>query len=100
MAADPPREQEQSIKDRKRLLYDDDDAPVSALAVERKPFSVYLRETPARPLSGGVKAALWAAAIIAALLLAGAVMKSTQGKPPSKKRAELMPVRSSVIRLA
>ncbi|MDB5352664.1 MAG: hypothetical protein JWN86_3911 [Planctomycetota bacterium] len=92
MAPNPPREQEQSIKDRKRLLYDDDEPPVSASA-DSKPFAVYLRETPARPLSAPVKAALWAAAIAVGLLLAGALMKSTQGKPPTKKRAEVSPPR-------
>jgi hypothetical protein len=110
MAANPPREQEQSIKDRKRLLYDDDDLPASS--VERKPFALYLRETPATPLSGPVKAALWAAAVVVGLLLAAAAMKSIQGKPPepakpkvkarakAKARAEVIPIRVSNPRFA
>ena len=101
MAADPPREQEQQIKERKRLLYDADDTPAFGSA-DRKPFSVYLRETPAAPLSGGVKAALWGTAILVALLLAGALMKSMQGKAPksTKKRAEVRPASISAPRLA
>ncbi len=96
MAPNPPREQEQSIKDRKHLLYDDDDAAIpSGPAVDRKPFKVYLQQTPALPISAPLKAALWAVAIVVALLFAAAAMKSMQGKPPAKKRAEVLPPRAA-----
>lgn len=88
---DAPREQEQQIKERKRLLYEADEAPAASSSVARKPFSTYLRETPAAPLPGGVKAALWGAAVVVALLLVGALLKSMQGKAPAKKRAEARP---------
>jgi hypothetical protein len=81
-----PREQEQSIKDRKKLIYDDDPKPISATV--GKPFALYLRETPAEPLSGLMKAALWAAGVVVILLLAGALWKTTQPKAkaaPSQK---------------
>jgi hypothetical protein len=74
-----PREQEQSIKDRKKLIYDDDPTPMSGSV--GKPFVLYLRETPPQPLSLGLKAALWAAGIVVLLLLAGALYKSSQPKP-------------------
>lgn len=82
-----PREQEQSIKDRKKLIYDDDPTPLSTgPVVERKPFKIHLRETPPQPLSGTLKAGLWAAGIVVALLLAGALWKSSQPKArPSAK---------------
>jgi hypothetical protein len=82
---DAPREQEQSIKDRKKLLFDDDPFPVpTGPAVERKPFAVYLQKTPAQPLSTGVKALLWAAGIVVGLLLAGAAWRSSQPKVKEK----------------
>ena len=78
---DAPREQEQSIKDRKKLLFDDDPPPkFTGPIVERKPFAVHLRQTPAEPLSTGVKAMLWVAGIAVGLLLAGAAWRSAQPK--------------------
>src|SRR4051812_36064681 len=88
MARDLPREQDQSIKDRKRLLYDDDDLPP---APESKPFDLYLPQTPAAPLPPAIKAALWGAGIVVGLLLAAAVLRSARGTPPPKPRADLFP---------
>ena len=42
-----------------------------------KPFPVYLRETPASPMSAAVKAGLWFTAIIVGLLFLAAVWKLT-----------------------
>ncbi len=88
------REQEQSIKDRKRLLYEDDDPmPSSAGTVAGKPFAVHLRETPAAPLPTSIRAALWAAGVVVALLLAAAAYKSSRARPqadpsaPASRRA-------------
>ncbi len=90
MAAE--REQEQSIKDRKRLLYDaDDPIPSSVPAGDRKPFALYLRETPAAPLPAPIKAALWAAGVVGALLLAAAAYKASQHKAPPSKAATATP---------
>ena len=88
------REQEQSIKDRKKLIYDDDPTalPTGPVA-ERKPFKIYLRETPAQPLSTGLKAALWAAGIAVVLLLAGAIWKASRPKPKPSPRTGAAPAR-------
>ncbi len=80
--------EEQKIKARKALLYDDD--PVQAGPTgPSKPFTAYLRETPAAPLPGAVKAGLWALGVLVILLLVGAVLKfsnaPSRGKPPAAK---------------
>ena len=89
-----PREQEQSIKDRKKLIYDDDPTPLATGAsVERKPFKIHLRETPAQPLSTVLKAALMAAGVAVALLLAGALWKSSRPKPKPTPKIGAAPAR-------
>ena len=89
-----PREQEQSIKDRKKLIYDDDPRPASTgPVIERKPFKIHLRETPPQPLSGTLKAGLWAAGIAVALLLAGAIWKSSQLKTKPSPKTGAAPAR-------
>jgi hypothetical protein len=82
MAAPKPssQEQEQAIKARKQLLFEVEEQPG---AVTRKPFAEYLRETPAAPLSGGMKAALWAAGAVALLMLVLALVKGGREKRPS-----------------
>ena len=42
-----------------------------------KPFPVYLRETPASPMSAAVRAVLWFAGIIVGMLFLAAVWKLT-----------------------
>lgn len=81
------REQEDSIKDRKRLLFEPESPQVSAFPVDRKPFGVHLRETPALPVPGGVKAMLWAAGVVVGLLLAAAAYKVSQPKPRPEPKA-------------
>ena len=78
------REQEDSIKDRKKLLFDKDESPTAFKGVERKPFALYLRQTPPQPLSAGLKALLWTTGIVVGLLLLGAVWKSSQLKEKEK----------------
>jgi len=79
--------QEQSIKDRKKQLYDAD-APAVAVG-PHKPFQDVLRSTPAAPLSTATKAALWAVTVVVLLLLVAALMKGpkrtvkTGWAPPS-----------------
>ncbi len=95
-----PREQDQSIKDRKQLLYETD-APANApVRAPSKPFSAYLQETPAAPLAPWVKASIWAAGAVVALLLAGAATKSSPPKSTPKARrtkAALAPERSPAM---
>ncbi len=73
-----PGDQDQSIKDRRRLLYDDEELPSQGAkpSVESKPFVAHLRSTPAAPLGGGMKALLWGMGIVVALLFAASVWKS------------------------
>ncbi len=79
--------QEQSIKDRKKQLYDTDAPPE---VVPGKPFVDFLRDTPSAPLSGGMKTALWAVGVVVALLLAAALMKGIGGpKHPAKPAAKV-----------
>ena len=59
-------EQEHSIKERSHALFVEED--LVATPVPTKPFKVYLRETPARPFSPGVKAIFWVLGIIVGLL--------------------------------
>jgi cytoskeletal protein RodZ len=54
-----------------------------------RPFAEYLRETPAPPLSPGVKAVLWALAVVVALLFAAALWRSisrTNARAPKKPK--------------
>ena len=70
--------QEQSIKARKHQLFEAD-AP--AEVGSGRPFRDFLRTTPAAPLSGLTRAALWAAGVVVALVLVAALFK-TFHKPP------------------
>ena len=66
-------EQEASIKSRAHELFVKPQ-PDQAMR-PTKPFPVYLRETPAFPMSSTVKAMLWFAGIIVGLLFLAAVWK-------------------------
>jgi hypothetical protein len=61
-------------KDQLNEFFDDDPARAAA-AGPRKPFKVYLRETPADPLSPGVKVLLWVAGLLVAALLIAALVR-------------------------
>ncbi|MDG3002525.1 hypothetical protein [Paludisphaera mucosa] len=82
-------EQEISIKRREHELFVDDSL---AEAAPVKPFSEFLRDTPATPLSGGVKAGLWAIALVAALLFGAAlwrlVNRQSSTRPARKARSK------------
>jgi hypothetical protein len=80
------REQEQSIRDRKRQLFEDDDddlpsgsrsgsAGTATAPLVARPFADYLRTTPPTPLSQGAKAALWTAGAIVLALFALALTR-------------------------
>ena len=59
MAPETPREQEQSIKARKREIFEEEQ-----VFGPRRPFSAYLAETEATPLTAGQKAAIWGVGVL------------------------------------
>jgi hypothetical protein len=79
-------EQEISIKARSHELFVESQ-PVE-VAPPVKPFPVYLRETPAVPISGTIKAVLWMVGIIVALLFIAAVwrlmIRHGSARPPAR----------------
>jgi hypothetical protein len=89
------REQEQSIRERKQLLFEEDEAPTRpALEPEPvKPFPEYLRTTPAAPLSGLARAILWGAGLLVVLLFVAALVK--MGNRPAKPTPTRAPAASS-----
>jgi hypothetical protein len=74
-------EQEHSIKVRSNELYVED---TQAPAQVTKPFPVYLRETPAQPLSAGIKAIFWTLGIIVALLFVAALWRVAHRQVPKR----------------
>ena len=77
-------EQELSIREREQELFvDPQETPTGEPPV--KPFPIYLRETPAKPMSPAVKVILWIVGI-AVLLLLGAALWRTQ-RPSRLRRA-------------
>jgi len=73
-------EQEQSIKARAGELYVEPPRPESSKPV--KPFPVYLRETPAVPLSASTQVVLWIVGIIVALLFLAALWRVSHRHGP------------------
>ncbi len=90
--AEPAHEaQDKSIKDRKQQLYERDASPV--LVGSGKSFKEFLRDTPPNPLSAGMKAALFAAGAVVAVLLILALMRVAGGpKKPVKATLVSNPV--------
>jgi hypothetical protein len=76
--------QEQSIKARKHQLFDADE-PVEVGS--GRSFKEFLKTTPAEPLSGLTKAALWAAGVVVVLILIAALFKSFHKPPRPATRA-------------
>src|SRR5262245_24293861 len=66
-------EQEHSIKARSHELFVED--PPLTPGGATKPFKVYLRETPARPLSPGIRALFWVLGAIVGVLFLMAVWR-------------------------
>jgi len=89
----PPREQEQTIRSRKQLLFDADEPVVGddGALKPRKSFAEYVRETPAAPLTGMAKAALWGIGAIVLLLLVVTILKTSGGgaKPPAPAQSAI-----------
>lgn len=81
-------EQELSIKEREEQLFvEAQEAPSEKPPT--KPFSVYLRETPAAPLRLGAKAVLWVVAIVVVVLFAAALLRIQRSSIPPRNGARL-----------
>ncbi len=76
----PQTSQEQSIKERKRELFE---VRESAPLEQRDSFQAHLRDTPAAPLSGLEKGLLWSAGVLVMLLL---VVALSSGRAPRVRR--------------
>jgi hypothetical protein len=87
----PPREQEQSIRARKQQLFEADEATTTEAeaAAPRKPFSFYLQQTPAAPLSSGTKFVLWGAGALVLVALAITVFLASRPRQTPTRRAEI-----------
>jgi hypothetical protein len=86
-------EQEASIKSRAHELFVKPEADEGTRAT--KPFLVYLRETPAFPMSSTVKAMLWFAGIIVGLLFLAAVWKLSLRYGPRQQSPRAAPATRS-----
>jgi len=74
-------EQELSIKEREEQLF----VEAQQATPEKpptKPFPVYLRETPAVPLTTGEKAVLWVVGIVVVVLFAAALLRIQRSAVP------------------
>lgn len=71
---------DREIKARKSFLYEPTSEP-SAASGPRKSFAEVLRETPAEPLSTGVKAALIVTAVVVGLAFLASLYKGLGSKP-------------------
>ena len=94
----PQTSQEQSIKERKRELFE---VRESAPLEHRDSFQAHLRDTPAAPLSGLEKGILWSVGVLLMLLLVAALSKGRAprtGRPAGAKKAASLP--GSATRLA
>jgi hypothetical protein len=84
------RSPEQSLKSRKSTLFDEDE-PASAASAPRRSFQDCLRQTPAAPLSTGLKATLWVVGGIVVVLLIAALATSGGKRPRPKLGGETNP---------
>jgi hypothetical protein len=89
-------EQEISIKAREHELYVPDADPN---AKQVKPFSVYLRETPAEPLSLTTKAILWTVGTAVALLFLAACWRAAMHHAPASQIRKTRPAVKTAIRV-
>ncbi len=88
-------EQERSIKARSHELFVEPVQPGEATK-PTKPFPVYLRETPAQPLSPLTKAVFWILGIIVAGLFVVAVWRISH-RPKSKVPASRRPEKTVMV---
>jgi hypothetical protein len=90
-------EQEISIKAREHELYVPDSDPN---AKQVKPFSVYLRETPAEPLSLTTKAILWTVGTAVALLFLAACWRAAMHHAPASQIRKTRPAVKTAMLLS
>jgi hypothetical protein len=88
-----PREQEQIIKAKKQQLFEADEPVAGPL----KPFAQYVRETPAAPLSVGVKALLWGAGVVVVLILLYALIRGPRPRARPAPRADRAAIPSARV---
>jgi hypothetical protein len=96
MPADPRHlpEQEHSIKAREHEMYV---RPLSeADAQVRKPFPVYLHETPAEPLSTATKTILWIAGVLVVIVFLAAIWRVSYRRTLKPKKPTAPPANRSV----
>jgi len=86
-------EQEHSIKERSHELFVED-APANP-AGATKPFKAYLRETPAHPLSPGIRALFWVIGIIVGALLLMAIWRVSH-RQAARPRTGAAPVKAAM----
>jgi hypothetical protein len=90
-------EQEISIKAREHELYVPDSDP-NAKPV--KPFAVYLRETPAEPLSAATKAILWTVGTAVAFLFLAACWRAAVRHTPKSRTTQSRPAAKTAMPVA
>ncbi len=67
-------------------------------AQSSKPFSAYLRETPAEPLSTVTKTILWTVAVLVVLVFLAAIWRVTHRRSPrSRNQAAPLAAQSAVL---
>ncbi len=91
-------EQEISIKAREHELYVQPGPETKAKPV--KPFAVYLRETPAEPLSPTTKAILWIVGTVVALLFLAACWRATIQHAPASRTRKTRPTAKTTMLLS
>src|SRR5271157_5942529 len=86
-------EQELSIREREQELFvEPQDTPAAEPPV--KPFPIYLRETPAIPMSTGVKVILWIVGIAVLLLFVAALWRAQR---PTRLRRTSSATKAAVM---
>jgi hypothetical protein len=92
-------EQEISIKAREHELYVQTESATDRKPV--KPFAVYLRETPAEPLSPTTKAVLWIAGTVVGLLFLAACWRAiTHHNAPTSRTKKAQAAAKAAILLS
>src|SRR5271157_1180615 len=92
-------EQELSIREREQALFvEPQENPTGAVPTGAvKPFPIYLRETPANPMSSEVKVILWIVGIAVLLLFCVALWRTQR---PSRLRRTSAATKAAVMSVA
>jgi hypothetical protein len=84
-----PEQQDQSIKARKRQLFEEREPVRDGSATQ--PFSVYLRATAGAPMSQGAKVVIWTLAVVVVLLFLAALFGPRPTRPRAGPRVSTAP---------